>query len=280
VTPGHAADRDNANELFAELTTEGITAGAGQKVKLPAPAMADGLDARAQRQVLEAIAGSDYSVDELVRPSVVAPFVLKYHAAGPPAPEAPAYGIDVWFVAHGSLETLADREFLEQWRTRQKDREVHVLTPAELAARKLREQSRPGRQERYGHAVFPVLDRVQISATLHALTTRSSQSILGAARLDPRFRTDPQFPNQWRPITRDEDGRPVLGAARPYQGAGAYWKVTPLREPAGDLFVEYHLIFTEPREWFGGANLLRSKVPILTQSEVRAFRRELARARK
>jgi hypothetical protein len=57
-------------------------------------------------------------------------------------------------------------------------------------------------------------------------------------------------------------------------------KVTRLVEPAGALFVEYHLVFVEPRAWFGGANLLRSKVPILAQSEVRAFRRELARAKK
>src|SRR5205814_1186239 len=94
-----------------------------------------------------------------------------------------------------------------------------------------------------------------------------------------RFGDDPEFPNRWRPISRDDDGKPVLGEAHPYGGAGAYIKITRLAEPAGALFVEYHLVFTEPKGWFGGANLLRSKVPILTQSEVRAFRRELGKAK-
>jgi hypothetical protein len=275
-----AADKDNANELFRELTAQGIAIGAREKVKLPAPTLADGLDAMGQRAVLEAIAGNDYSVEELVRPSVVAPFVLKYRTIRPSDPDAPAYGIDVWFVAHGDLDTLADKEFLEQWQSGQKDRKVHILTAPELASRKLSEHSAPQHQERYGHATFTVLDRVQMNVTLHAVTTRRADSILGAARVDPRFTGDPDFANLWRPITRDEDGRPMLGSARPYGGAAAYVKITKLLEPAGALLVEYHLLFVEPRDWFGGANLLRSKVPILAQSEVRAFRRELVRARK
>jgi hypothetical protein len=242
--------------------------------------MADRLDVKNQQEVLAAVAGEDYSVEELVRPSVVAPFVLKYRDVRPSDPEAPAYGIDLWFVAHGDLDVVAGKDFLEKWQDSRKDNQVHVLTAAELQKRKLEEHSGDGRQERYGHTVFAVLDRVRVSATLHSLVTRRADSVLAASRLDPRFRDDADFPNLWRSIRRDDDGQPVLGEPHPYGGAGAYVKLTRLAEPAGALFVEYHLVFTEPKGWFGGANLLRSKVTILTQSEVRAFRRELTRAKK
>jgi hypothetical protein len=53
-------------------------------------------------------------------------------------------------------------------------------------------------------------------------------------------------------------------------------KITRLAEPAGSLFVEYHVAFAEPQGWFQGANLLRSKLPIAAQDSVRKFRRTLA----
>ncbi len=275
-----AGPREGGNELFEELQTKSIAVGPTEMAALPAPSMTDGLDAARQQEVLAAVAGTNYSVEELVRPSVVAPFVLKYRDVRPSDPDAPAYGIDLWFVAHGDLDALAGKDFLDKWQVGRKDQQVHVLTAAELEKRKLKERSGEGRQERYGHAVFTVLDRVQVSATLHSVVTRQADSILAAARVDPRFRDDAEFPNRWRSIGRDDDGKPVLGDPHPYGGAGAYIKITRLIEPVGALFVEYHLVFAEPKDWFGGANLLRSKVPILTQSEVRAFRRELARTKK
>jgi hypothetical protein len=247
---------------------------------LPAPAMADALDAAAQGRILAAVAGRDYPVDELLRPSVVAPFVLKYREIRPPGAEDPVYGIDVYFAARGDLHTLADKDSFERWRSGRQEHKVHVLTVPELAARKLVERLAPQRQERYGHVVFSVLDRVELSATLHTVTTRNPASVLAVAHVDPCFADDSDFANRWRPVHRDDDGRPNVGPPRPYAGAAAYVKVTSLHEPAGTLFVEYHLVFVEPRAWFGGANLLRSKVPVLAQSEIRAFRRELTRAKK
>ena len=74
--------------------------------------------------------------------------------------------------------------------------------------------------------------------------------------LDERFVRDPEFPNAWRPITRDESGRRRLGEPRPYTGFGGYAKATRLLEPAGAFFVEYHAAFAEPSGWFNGTNLL------------------------
>ena len=123
-----------------------------------------------------------------------------------------------------------------------------------------------------------LFNRVRICATMQAIQTRSADSLVLAAMLDPRFAADEQFPNCWRPISRDDNGRQHIGAAQPYRTAGWYCKATQLHEPAGALFVEFHVLFDEPVGWFNGANLLRSKLPMVVQEGVRKFRRR-ARAR-
>jgi len=55
-------------------------------------------------------------------------------------------------------------------------------------------------------------------------------------------------------------------------------KITRLAEPAGALFVEQHIVFAEPTGWFGGANLLRSKLPPVVQYAIRTTRQEWAKA--
>ena len=45
---------------------------------------------------------------------------------------------------------------------------------------------------------------------------------------------------------------------------------------SGAVLVEYHLVFEEPQGWFGGSNLLRSKLPLVCQDGVRKFRRRMA----
>jgi hypothetical protein len=270
---------DKSNEVFEHLTSEGVAVGGGHRVKLPAPSMADGLDARAQQAVLEAVAGSEHSPEELLRKSLVAPFVLKFRDAGSADPEAPAFGLDVWFVAHGDFASL-DRRTMLALEGNHKQAWARVLSAEELARRKLADRSGEGRHERYSHAVLTLFDRVQVNLTLHALTTRRADSLLAAARVDPRFAADTDFPNQWRRLACDDDGRPKAGPAQAWSGGGAFLKITKLLKPEGAVFVEFHLVLTEPRAWFDGANLLRSKVPLVARSEIRSFRRELANGKK
>ena len=53
--------------------------------------------------------------------------------------------------------------------------------------------------------------------------------------------------------------------------------MTPLAEPAGAILVECHGVFEEPQGWFQGAPLLRSKLPMLVQEQVRGFRGKLVK---
>lgn len=272
---------ERANPLFEQLRSEGVAVTAQTKTPLSAPRMADGLDAAGQRAVLEKVVGKRFTVREFTAKVGTAPQVYalqKIAVAGEDAPRA--LGIDVSFIAYGSLETVSGRDFLEDLHKKSKDRKIHILSKAELGKRKLTAESSKKREERYSHGVFIVLERVELRASLHTVVTRQADSLLAATLIDPRFAADTDFPNQWRKITVDEEGRRKLGPPQPYSRAGGYMKITRLHEPEGALFVEYHLVYTEPKGWFSGADPLTTKVPAIIQSEVRTFRQELNRVKK
>jgi hypothetical protein len=267
-------NHESSNLLFRELRETGVAISPTLKAPLPAPSLADGLDAKAQRAVLIALAGQEDQVEELTRPSIVSPHILKIRAIKPSDPHSPAFGVDFWFIAYGDLETIAKENFLKDLlNSTQKDRKVHILTEAELAKRKLKAQPDEG----YSHTVSTVMDKVQLLSTNYACTSKTSDSIVIASRLDPRFQDDAEYPNQWRLLEKNAEGKVEFGPPQPYAGAGSYLKITRLAAPAGALLVESHLIYTEPKPWFNGANLLRSKMPLLVQSEVRSFRKELSK---
>jgi hypothetical protein len=269
------AGEETANPLFEQLRKDGVVLGEDKGVPLPVPLMADGLDATGQREVLQKVAGKRFSVRDFTAKSGTAPHVYAVRKIAASQEATPALAIDVSFVAHGSLDTVANRNFLENLHKKSKDRRIHLLTAKELEQRKLKIESHKQREERYSHGAFTILDRVELRAALHTVVTRRDDSLLAATRFDPRFANDSDFPNRWRKITFDEEGQRQLGPPHPYTGAGGYLKVTRLHEPTGALFLEYHLIYSEPKEWFNGADPLTPKLPAIIQSEVRSFRREL-----
>jgi hypothetical protein len=224
--------------------------------------MPDGLNAAGQRAVIAALVGDRYALDEFTRKSVVAPQLLRVRDAVAD-PDAPARGVDVWFVAY-------DDRYLRWLMGLQKGEGLGAgrrLTSEELAQRGIEPDD--GGREVFRHVEFDLLGRVQLRATVRAVWTMTGESVLIAGEVDPRFRGDPEFPNQWRSAARG-------GTASPWAGAGFYLKITRLAEPAGALFVEQHAVFVESNGWFGGTNLLRPKLPMAVQDQVRALRREWA----
>jgi hypothetical protein len=269
------------NPLFKKLRSEGVVVTADTKAPLPAPRMADGLDAAGQRAILEQVVGRRFTVGDFTAKIGTAPHVYAIKKNAAPREDTPrTIGVDVLFIAHGSLETVSSRDFLEDLHKKSKDRQIHILNEAELEKRELKTESSKQREERFSHGVFIVLERVELRAALRTIVTRQPDSLLAATLVDPRFATDTDFPNQWRKITIDEEGQHKLGPAHPYPGAGGYLKITRLHEPKGALFVEYHLVYTEPKGWFSGADPLTTKVPAIIQSEVRTFRQELNRIKR
>jgi hypothetical protein len=281
VSFSQANGHEQANPLYKELLIAGVSVGGGNKSPLPAPSMPDGLDAQAQNAILKKIAGEDYDLGEMLRKSVYAPQVIRQRNITPSDPKAPARGVDVWFVAHGDLKTLSSKEYLERLLSaNKKDGKAHELTAVELAQRGITLQTDGEKHEGYGHIDFPLLERVEIGATGRMYWSRTNDSIVVAGVLDRRFLSDPLFPNQWRRMTRNDDGKFEYGPPEPYDNAGYYVKLTRLVEPKGALLVESHLIFTEPVQWFNAANLLRSKLPPVIQSQVRSARQEILKTTK
>jgi hypothetical protein len=260
------------------LLTEGITLADGQIAKLPEPTLADGMTAAQQRQQIEAVSEGRNSWEDLTRRSVVAPFILRIPQDDSDH-QALGRRVDLWFVAYGSLEALANDEFLkDQFKSASDDTEnassARLLGDADLTKRGLPIASAV-EDPRYLAAETTLLDRVRVRATTRSVKSRSADSLLMASILDPRFASDPEFPNRWQPILRNDAGSRQLGASHVYAGLGSYVKATRLAEPDGALLIEYHVAYAEPTAWFNGANLLRSKLPILAQTVVRKLRRSL-----
>ena len=265
------------NALYKELLDKGINVTDKVTLKLPVPTMADGLDKAGQLTVLQKLAGDD-SLDELLRSSVVAPQIFKFRDVDAGTADGRGRAIDLWFVAYGNLDRLTAKTLQGQFGG--SSNRMTPLKDAELTQRNIKVSKEADLEETYVHVVGSILDRVQVSSTNHGMISRTKDSIVLATVLDPRFAKDAEFPNQWRAITLQEDGKEALGPPQPYSGAGMYLKLTRLHEPAGAIFVEFHQVFVEPKKWFDAPNLLKSKLPIVIQSEVRSFRRDLLKAGK
>lgn len=268
-------------QLLENLIQHGIELPTGERVPLPPPAMPDGLDAASQMQVLEQVADR-YPLAQFMRPSVVAPFVLHIESVDDGTGQRTGQRVDFYFVAYGSFDALLDDELFRDLAGVQEGSRsplsAEELTDEALQARGLTTRSADDLVESYVAIEAPVLERFLLTGVGRAVRQRRDESLVGAWILDDRFAGDADYPNRWRPIGRDELGRDTLGEPVPYSGVGGYIKVTRLAEPEGALFVECHAAFHEPYEWFDGRNLLRSKLPLVVQDNVRTFRRKLATA--
>lgn len=274
------ADHCGQNSLFRELTEVGVPLGAGVQAKLPPPVMADGLSAEQQMQVIRELEGRQAEVAELLRRSPVTPFVLHFKDVASGTSSEPGRAIDLAFVAFGRYSDLARSDFLDEMlNSGRKDARIQPL-PAE-AARARGLKALPGEAERtaWAHVSLALMDRVELRGTSRTVWSRTADSILVAALLEPACTRDPELPNAWHLQQRGPDGSPQpAGPAQTYEALGYYLKITRLVEPPEALFVEWHLVYLEPRAWFDGANLLRSKLPIVLQTKIRGFRRELMRS--
>lgn len=269
--------QEHINPIYQQLRKEGVAATAQHHLPLPPPLMADGLTAPQQKAVIDKLIENNYPWEVFVRPSLVSPQILHISDPLQPSdPKAPARRVDTYFVAYGDLAAIANKPFLDRLlQSNEKSGRGHDLTAAELQQRGITVRADQANHEGFGHASFEFLKMVQIDATGHSYWSQSADSILLATQVDPRFRQDAQFPNQWRSLTRDNSGRLQAGPPHSYEGVGYYMKITRLHNPPGALFVESHVLFTEPYGWFEGRNLLRSKLPPVVQDKVRSMRREM-----
>src|SRR5260370_3767249 len=129
----------------------------------------------------------------------------------------------------------------------------------------------------YLHLAGRLPDRIEVEGTDRIVETKSADSWVIASRTEPSFDDDPEFPNRWHPIVR-KGANEERGAAERYPGGGSYAKISRLTSVPGALLVEAHFAFFEPRAWFDGAPILRSKFGVVAQDRIRALRRELKKS--
>jgi len=272
VTAAPGAD----NPVYNEVTRAGVKVGGKEPVRVPLPTMADGLDAKAQEKLIAEIAGKG-AVPRFIRNSAVAPHVVKMRDLE--GDEGDGRVVSVWFVAYGEVDQFFDKRFREHMLSAGDDPEMagqgDALDAAQLKARNIPWKDADNDVKAYSHGSLSLLKKVKVSATIRTFSSRTNDSVIFAAMIDPRFADDAKFPNNWAPITRTDTGGVEIGKPRPYGGLGTYLKATRLEAPAGAILVECHTVFAEPKEWFGGANYLGAKIPAIVQSRVRDVRREL-----
>jgi hypothetical protein len=273
------AKHEDQNPLFKGLLETGLDIGDGKRAKFPAPSMPDGLDGAKQTAVIKGLIGADYTYDEFTRKAIPAPYLMKIRDINPSDPKAPARAVDVWFVAYGDFKLLDDDKFLDKLTNSGRGGgKSGTLDKAALAKRNIAIKPEDAKREGYGHFEFDFLEKVRLNGVGRAMWSRNGESVVTAGEIDPRFAGDKEYPNQWRSIIK-EGGQVKIGDPHPWSGAGMYLKITKLAEPAGAVFVEQHIIFAEPTGWFGGENLLRSKLPLAVQDNVRSTRKEFAKGK-
>jgi hypothetical protein len=239
----------------------------GMKSLLPAPTMPDGLDAAGQRAVIASLIKDQCSFESFTRKSVVAPQRLLIREVPSSNEAIQAYAVDVWFVAYDDKSTGWLSSAMKGLGTGKS------ITKQHLEKRGIAIPE--NRSEVFRHVELDFLGKFRLKSTVRLTWTRTPESVLLVGEADPRFAGDAEFPNQWQHLVREGDARRV-GPAHDWDGAVFYLKMTKLAEPAGAMFIEAHMLFDEPMEWFGGANLLRSKLPHLIQHAVRSTRRDWA----
>lgn len=276
-------DAHTANPVYPSLVTGGIEID-GQAIRLPEPRFVDGQPAAVQRAELVKIAGSERAVSEFLRDSVSAPLVVRLRDE--PTRDHLVRQGDVWFAVHADFETIdpdalglkpSDSRPVEAGNMRFTSR---ILEGRDLASRGIEPPRAEGLPRLwYVHLTGRLLDRIHVEETEQVAATRSDGSWVFASRTDPRFGGD-DVPepnrNQWRAIVR-RGAREEPGPPHPFFGGASYVKISRLAHDPGVLLAEAHFAFAEPRPWFDGAPILRSKIGLIAQDQVRQLRRELAR---
>jgi hypothetical protein len=265
------------NSIYVELVGKGVPLSSEDKAKLPEFTMVDGLDQTAQGKILEDVIakqkGGPPAFKQFTENKLNAPFIKVDTAI----PNSTSHQIDLYFIAYGNLQTVANGNF---WKARigqkGKNGTLDFLTDKDLKQRGLTVIDQAKIKERYAFAdKIDLFEFVQVSGTARSMETVGDQSVVVAILLDPKFQGDREFPNEWRKVTFLPNGKQQIGNANPYDGVGAYAKVTQLQSPDDALFVEYHIIYNEPAGWFDGRHVLETKLPMMIDNDVKRFRKDL-----
>jgi hypothetical protein len=275
IEPAH-----ERNPIYVEALRSGLRLDR-EAVKLPTPALRDGLPPDHQTAALKGVCGSEQALENLLRDSVTAPFVLNVRDRK--TDEATVRMVDLWFVIRADLEGLEPSEMATKASGKTAEAgnmrfEHRLLGDEELKPRGRSEERGRDLARWYSQITGRLLDRLEIEVVDESVATRTAESLVIATRTDPAFGAGQSPGNRWRAIAGQGEGKE--DAWKPFRGGLSYAKISRLQQPAGALLVELHGAFAEPHAWFQGAPILRSKFAPVSQDQIRRLRRELLKNRK
>ncbi len=274
VVVGH-----DANPVLAELMGGKLVMEA-TPIPLPPPSFVDGASAREQAAVLKKVAGSPAKAEEMLRDSLTAPHILLPPHDSPTKGGGIARFVDLWFAIHANLDALDPSKLGVETGPVEAGNMKFETQKLDAAALEARDLKVTPRDEWYSHQTGRLLDRVRVDSTDRLSASKSAESWVVASRTSSEFDRDREYPNIWRRLFRNAEGTPnAVGPPFLYAGGAGYVKVTRLKDQPATLMVEVHAAYIEPREWFEGAPILRSKVGLAAEDRIRKLRRELAGAK-
>jgi hypothetical protein len=266
-----------ANPLYAQILGEGLVVG-GTSVKLPPPCLREGMTEAERRAALKKEV--DLPFDEFLRDSTNAPFKLKVRDV--PYPGGVVRVIDLWFAIHADLDEInlddlaGKKDQAGQGEAGNMKFSVRTLADAEL---KGRPKPAEGNLDSYVLSKGELLDRIDVSTVNHIVASKAGGALVVASMTDPTFK-DGELANRWLPIPGSGDSKKDPGPPRDYEGSAGYSRISRFSEKPSVLLVESHLAFAEPKGWFNGASILRSKIGLIAQDQIRQLRREIAKRKK
>ncbi len=279
--PGPTEAELAANPLYREALERGLVV-EGVTVKLPPPLLREGMAEADRKAAIKAAV--DYPIDAFLDDSVNAPFRIRTKDV--PYPGGVVHVVDLWFAIHASLDEVDTDDLagkkdeggsLEKQEVANMSFSGRTLTDAELKAHGRKAESG---LDRYVTSRGVLLDKVDVASTVHVVGSKAAGALVIASKSDAAFDDDPTLANRWKLLARPGEAKKDLGPARPYEGSISYTRIGRATDEPAVLLVESHIAFVEPKAWFSGTSILRSKFGLIAQDQVRKLRRELIARRK
>jgi hypothetical protein len=265
------------NPLYRTIIDKGFVVG-GTTVKLTPPCLREGMTEAERRAALKEVV--DLPIDEFLRDSVNAPFKLKVRDVA--YPNGMVRVVDLYFAIHANLDEVnlddlaGKKDQGGKTEAGNMSFSVRTLDDAEL---KGRPKAAEGSLDRFIFSQGTLLDRINVTTVNHIVASKAGQVLVVASLTDPSFQ-EGDLTSRWVPIPGSGDSKKDPGPPRLYEGSAGYSRIAPLSEKPSVLLVESHIAFAEPKAWFNGASILRSKFGLIAQDSIRKLRREVAARRK
>ncbi len=266
------------NAIYQAVRTVGLKA-EGAVAQLGPPLLLDGMSGAEQRSILLTLLGSTKALDDFLAPGVSAPIKIKLHDW--PGSTGTIRGFDIWFVVQAKLDEI-DSEDLSGPAKKGGNADAggmhfegNLLEEDELKKLGL---TPSGKMDRFDQIECALLEKVEAKMLNRSLGTRSDRSLVVATKTVVTLPAGEAKRNAWRAVDR-RAGKVSHGPWQPYSGVIAYTKARRLDFRPGALLVEIHGAFTEPKGWFNGRAILKSKITLVANDKIRDLRREIAKKR-